>query len=103
MAPRKQDPRISPQTEAVVAERCAQLLGARMKQIRLSIGVTQQQLADRIGSHRSIIARTERGRHVQKLTTVLSWAQALDVLPSHLHCVLDQAMTDQTREAESER
>ncbi len=46
-------------------------------QARLAAGLTQQQLADRLGKPQSSIARLESGRHPPRLDTLTALADAL--------------------------
>lgn len=48
-------------------------------QARLAAGLTQQQLADRLGKKQSAIARLETGRHPPRLDTLVEIARATEV------------------------
>ncbi len=54
-------------------------LGARLKQLRTSAGLTQAELARRTGIHRPNIARVEAGRHTPSLETLSKLAAAIGV------------------------
>lgn len=54
-------------------------LGARLKKLRLSSGLTQAELARRTGIHRPNIARVEAGRHTPSLDTISRIATAIGV------------------------
>lgn len=51
-------------------------LAARLVQIRLSAGLTQKQIAARIGAKQAAVARIESGRHVPALATLEGYAAA---------------------------
>lgn len=44
---------------------------------RLRVGMTQQQLAEAIGTRQSAVSDLEAGRHVPQLGTLTRWAEAL--------------------------
>jgi len=54
-------------------------LGARLRALRLSKGMTQAELARRTGIHRPNIARVEAGRHTPSLETLARLASAIGV------------------------
>lgn len=54
-------------------------LGARLRELRLSAGLTQAELARRTGIHRPNIARVEAGRHTPSLETLSRLATAIGV------------------------
>jgi DNA-binding XRE family transcriptional regulator len=54
-------------------------LGQRLRQLRLSAGLTQAELARRTGIHRPNIARVEAGRHTPSLETLARLAAAIGV------------------------
>ena len=49
-----------------------------LKEIRVSKGLTQQKLSDLSGVAREVIARTETGKTVPELQTIIRLAKALD-------------------------
>lgn len=53
--------------------------GERIRQARLSRGLTQQQLADKIGTHWITISQWERGQRHPKRESVLQIANALNI------------------------
>jgi transcriptional regulator with XRE-family HTH domain len=57
-------------------EAVAQLVNAIYKR-RIELGLTQQQLADKVGLHQESIARIENGGTVPRLDTVYKIAHAL--------------------------
>lgn len=46
---------------------------------RVEMGITQEQLADRMGTSSSVISRIESGQHVTSVTTLERLAAALQV------------------------
>ena len=54
-------------------------LGAKLRKLRLSAGLTQAELARRTGIHRPNIARVEAGRHTPSLETLTRLANAIGV------------------------
>ncbi len=59
-------------------------LGIRFKQLRLTKGLTQAEVAKRSGIHRPNIARVEAGRHTPSLDTLRRLAEAIGVSPSDI-------------------
>jgi transcriptional regulator with XRE-family HTH domain len=55
-----------------------------IKRLRRQMGITQQELADKIGCSRPYIAELEAGRNAPTLTIVDKVAAALDCQPSVL-------------------
>ena len=65
--------------------------GERIKQARLAAGMTQQELADKIGVKFAAIHKYESGKVVNlKRETIDALAKALNVKPSWLMCMDDQ-------------
>lgn len=60
------------------------LLGQTIREIRIERGMTQQQLADLCGRHRTFIISIEKGRQNASALTLIRLASALRVLPSEL-------------------
>lgn len=52
-------------------------LGARLRELRLRVGLTQAELAKRTGIHRPNIARVEAGRHTPSIETLDRLASAM--------------------------
>jgi len=52
-------------------------VGARIRELRLDAEMTQRQLADRIGVHRPVMGRIERGIHQTDLHTIALIADVL--------------------------
>lgn len=66
------------------------LFGARLREMRLSRGLTQPEIAARVGTSASNISDLERGIKVPTLTTVARLADALDCNVSELVEVLNR-------------
>ena len=65
--------------------------GERIKQARLNAGMTQKELADKIGVKYSAIHKYESGMIVNlKREKIAALAEALDVKPSWLLCIDDE-------------
>jgi transcriptional regulator with XRE-family HTH domain len=66
------------------------LFGARLREMRIERGLTQPEIAARIGTSASNISDLERGIKVPTLTTVARLADALDCNVTDLVRVLDR-------------
>ena len=65
-------------------EPCHRLLSARIEHIRTTLGMSQEELAKRVGLKRASIANIETGRQRFLLNVVERFAQALSTTPKHL-------------------
>jgi len=65
-------------------EACHQAVGARIRMIREAIGMTQEELAKRVGYVRPSIANVETGKQRLLLNTLEDFARALNTTPKHL-------------------
>jgi transcriptional regulator with XRE-family HTH domain len=65
-------------------EACHSMVGLRVRQIREAIGITQGDLAKRVGLDRTSIANAETGRQRFLLDTVERYARALGTTPKAL-------------------
>ncbi len=61
-----------------------QLFGANLRRIRKSTGLSQEDLADRAGLHRTYISSIERAERNISLENIFRLAEALDVDPGDL-------------------
>lgn len=61
-----------------------ELLGETIREIRREKGLTQEQLADLCGMHRSFVIAVEKGRQNATTMTLIRIAAALRVLPAEL-------------------
>src|SRR5438034_9961656 len=66
------------------------LFGARLREMRIARGLTQPEIAARVGTSASNISDLERGIKVPTLTTVARLADALECNVSELVIVLDR-------------
>lgn len=69
------------------------IVGARMRELRLGAGLTLAEVARRMGTHRPIVGRLERGLHDQSIGAIVLYARALGVQPTTITSVLDQLST----------
>lgn len=72
-------PRDRSRDEAVV-----KALGARVREIRLEKGMTQEQVAEAAALHPTFISNIERGYRVPTVVTLLRLAKGLAVRPGEL-------------------
>ena len=62
----------------------AQLFGQRVRERRLTLGMSQEALAERSGLHRTYIGSLERGERNVALLNIVRLAHALEVDPAEL-------------------
>jgi ribosome-binding protein aMBF1 (putative translation factor) len=67
----------TPEREQFEMECDAFIIGEQLKDERLRAGLTQEQLADRIGTKKSFISRVERGHADIQLSTLVKLFQGL--------------------------
>jgi transcriptional regulator with XRE-family HTH domain len=67
-------------------------LGARIRELRVARGLSQEELARRLGSHRELVGRVERGVHQVGIETVNAYARALGVDAFEVALVLDDVV-----------
>lgn len=70
-------------------EKDLQRFGARVRAERERLGISQEDLADRAGLHRTYLGGVERGERNLGLLNVIRIARALGVAPSVLFKVFD--------------
>lgn len=70
----------TPSREAFHAEAKAWYLGELMRERRKELKMTQQQLADKVGTARSYIARVEKGQSDVQMSTFFKIAAALGIV-----------------------
>lgn len=63
-------------------KKVAERIGLRVRALRMERGLTQGQLARRVGTHRPLVSRVEAGRYLPTIETVCEYAEALGVSPS---------------------
>lgn len=61
-----------------------QLIGKRIREIRLTKGFSQEALADEAGVHRTYMGSVERGERNISLENIVKIARALKVRPGEL-------------------
>lgn len=72
------------------------MFGARLRELRTARGLTQPDIAARVGTSASNISDLERGVKVPTLTTVARLADALECKVSELVNVLDRQPQSRT-------
>lgn len=60
------------------------LFGARVRELRLAAGLSQEKLAANAGMHRTYLSGVERGERNISLRNIARLARALDVSPAEL-------------------
>jgi transcriptional regulator with XRE-family HTH domain len=60
------------------------VLGAKIRQLRQSAGISQEELADLAGLHRTYIGSVERGERNVSLQNIVLIARSLKTTPSAL-------------------
>ncbi len=68
----------------IPASLIARQIGAVLRDRRVELGMTQPELARRVGTHRPLVARFEKGIHVPSLDTLFAYAEALDLEPEEV-------------------
>ena len=66
------------------------VIGEEIRRIRKFRGMTQEELANKLGSHREIVARVEGGKHCMTTENLIDYARALKVPPAYILQVLDR-------------
>lgn len=65
-------------------ETCHKLVGLRIQQMREMLGLTQAELAKRVGLERTSIVNTEAGRQRLLLHGIEIYAKAFGTTPKHM-------------------
>lgn len=60
------------------------VFGANLRRLRLKRGLSQEDLADRAGLHRTYVSSIERGHRNLALVSIVRLAAALEVNPGEL-------------------
>lgn len=71
-------------------ERCLVLFGTAVRHARESLGMSQEELAERCGLHRTYVGGVERGERNIGLRNVVRLAGALGLPPSRLVAATDE-------------
>jgi transcriptional regulator with XRE-family HTH domain len=72
-------------------------VGRRIRRRRRAIDMTQEEMADRAGIHRTQISMFEHGKVMPRLDTLILLARALDVSESQLLAGIDEAAVERRR------
>jgi transcriptional regulator with XRE-family HTH domain len=67
-----------------MANSIARQFGLRVRELRLKNEISQEELADRCGVHRTYMGRVERGETNITLSNILKVARGLGVTPASL-------------------
>jgi len=67
------------------------IVGQNIKRLRTRIGLSQEQLAEAAGIHRTYVSSVERGERNLSVTNIYRLAQALNVDPRELLRPLTEA------------
>lgn len=70
-----------------------QAFGALVRETRIKLGLSQEELAERCGMHRNAIGFIERGERSPSIETVFAIAHGLGVSASKLISKLDQLVS----------
>lgn len=65
-------------------------IGARMRELRKEAGLTLEEVARRMETHRPIVGRLERGIHDQGIGSIVLYARAIGKPPTSITSVLDR-------------
>ena len=77
--------------------------GGRIKEARLRAGMTQSELAEKVGVKFSAIHKYEKGLVVNlKRETILALAEALDVRPSWLMCADEGELPEDVKSSDED-
>jgi transcriptional regulator with XRE-family HTH domain len=68
----------------VISEESKAILAANLRRLRTEVGLSQEELADRAGVHRTYISSVERGQRNVSLENIFGLATALGVDPRDL-------------------
>ena len=66
------------------AKRNADMFGPMLRRVRMERGLTQEELADAAGLHRTEISLLERNRRKPLLETVVAISRGLEMTPAEL-------------------
>lgn len=70
-----------------------QALGVLVREMRMKLGLSQEELAERCGVHRNAIGLIERGERSPSIETVFAIAHGLGVSASKLAARLEQMLS----------
>ncbi len=66
--------------------------GKLVRETRIKLGLSQEELAERCGLHRNAIGFIERGERCPSIESVFAISQGLDISASKLVAKLEQAL-----------
>jgi len=78
----------SPDANAALRDQA--VLGRALRELRDRAGITQEQLAERIGIDLTYVSRVERGKRGVRWHTVMRFLRALDARVSDLAAVIER-------------
>ena len=78
-------------------------VGARLRERRLAIGLTIEELAERVGIPVSLVGEIENGNTAERFGFIISLAMELGVAPEDLLNKDDAKLPDETQAAEPGR
>jgi len=73
-----------PQAESSALNRTTRVLGERVRQRRLELGLSQEAAAVRCGIHWTQLGEVERGQRSLRLETIVKIAAGLEIEPGKL-------------------
>jgi transcriptional regulator with XRE-family HTH domain len=78
-------------TATTTAERDQIVLGRALRELRSQVGLTQEQLADRLDAHPTFVGRVERGQRGVRWNTAMRFLRALGADLRQLADAMDEA------------
>ena len=70
--------------------------GEKLRKLRINKGMTQQDLADRLGLTKAVVSTYEQGIHMPSLVTLTQIAQLFEVTTDYLLSVGDEHLRERT-------
>ncbi len=70
-------------------------LGASIRRLRKRVGITQEELAERLGVHTTFVGRLERGERGAHWRTVRRVLRALDLRPADFAATIEEVEREQ--------
>ncbi len=67
-----------------MTDKSTQAIGKQIKRLRLQVGLSQLDLAEKAGVHANTLARLERGEHRASTDTIEKLAKALNIKASEI-------------------
>jgi len=85
---------VSEPSDTTTAERDQIVLGRALRELRVAAGLTQEQLADRLGAHPTFVGRVERGQRGVRWNTAMRFLRALGADLRQLADAMDRSAVD---------